>query len=53
MQLSRFPKYAFRPASAALRGQSSLQRRHSTDSGDRLAQTPHGEKVLCDGDTEP
>jgi hypothetical protein len=53
MQLSRFPKYAFRPASAALRGQSSLQLPRSIDSGDHLAQTPHGEKVLCGGDTEP
>jgi hypothetical protein len=53
MRLSRFPKYAFHHASAALRDQSNLQRRHSTDSGDHLAQTPHGEKVQYGGDTEP
>jgi hypothetical protein len=53
MRLSRFPKYAFHHASVALRGQSSPQRRRNTDSGDRLEQTRHGEKVLCGGDTEP
>jgi hypothetical protein len=52
MQLSRFPKYACRLASAALHDQSSLQLHRSTDSGDHLAQKLHDGKVLCGDDTE-